>query len=175
VGGVFWGMTTHRLLPLAVAAGALALAGCGSSSSDGGTTATAASKSAQTISTRQTDLGDILVDSQGRTLYLWKADTGTDSTCDGACAKAWPPVLTDGAPVAGDGVNAEWLHTTKRADGSTEVTYGGHPLYTFVQDTKPGDTKGQGSDGFGAEWLVVGGDGQPIAATSGGGGGGAGY
>jgi len=177
---------TRRLVPstLAVAAlAAVAVAGCGSSNNDdgsasasgssgggayggGGSTASAASKSsgAATISTRKSDLGTFLVDSQGRTLYLWVADKGSKSTCNGACAQAWPPTLTSGKPKAGKGVKASLLGTTKRSDGKTEVTYDGHPLYTFVQDKAPGDTTGQGSDGFGADWWVVAPNGKAITS-----------
>jgi len=167
---------TRRPLPLLVlgATAALAFAGCGSSGGDspgaaassggglyggdGGAAPapTPASKSGPaTIATKKTDLGTILVDGQGRTLYLWVADKGHKSTCNGACAQAWPPVLTSGKPKAGKGVKASLLGTTKRADGKTEVTYGGHPLYTFAGDQAAGDTNGQGSEGFGAYWWVV--------------------
>ncbi len=137
----------------------------------GGSTAAAApaadssGSGAATIATSKTDLGTILVDGQGRTLYLWVADNGDQSTCNGGCAQAWPPVLTDGAPKAGSGVTASLLGTTKRDDGKTEVTYHGHPLYTFVQDQAPGDTTGQGSDGFGADWWVVAPSGQAITGN----------
>jgi predicted lipoprotein with Yx(FWY)xxD motif len=100
-------------------------------------------------------LGRILVDGGGRTLYLFEADTAMASTCDGACASAWPPLTTAGRPIAGPGVAASKLGTTKRSDGTTEVTYNGHPLYTFTGDSAPGQTSGQGSDGFGAEWYVL--------------------
>jgi predicted lipoprotein with Yx(FWY)xxD motif len=97
----------------------------------------------------------MLVDAQGRTLYLWQADTGTSSTCSGACATAWPPVTTTGKPAAGSGAKANLLGTTKRADGSTQVTYAGHPLYRFAGDSAAGRLNGQGSDAFGAKWYVV--------------------
>jgi len=95
------------------------------------------------------------VDAQGRTLYLWDADHGSKSTCSGACAQAWPPVTTTATPKASGAVKASLLGTTKRADGSREVTYAGHPLYTFAGDTQAGQTTGQGSNGFGAPWWVV--------------------
>jgi predicted lipoprotein with Yx(FWY)xxD motif len=77
------------------------------------------------------------------------------SECDGACASAWPPLTTTGKPIAGPGVSAAKLGTTKRSDGTTEVTYNGHPLNTFVGDSAPGQTTGQGNQGFGAEWDVL--------------------
>jgi predicted lipoprotein with Yx(FWY)xxD motif len=95
-----------------------------------------------------------LVDAKGRTLYLWEADKTAKSTCGGACAKAWPPVTTTGAPKAGYGVKASLLKTSKRA-GGTQVTYRGHPLYRFAGDGKAGQANGQGSDAFGAEWYMV--------------------
>lgn len=133
--------------------GAATAASPSSSSSAGQPTATAAA--AATISTRRTDLGTILVDSKGRTLYLWVADKGKTSTCSGACATAWPPALTSGKPKAGKGAKASLLGTTKRKDGKLQVTYHGHPLYRFIQDKAAGDTAGQGSEGFGAYWWVV--------------------
>jgi predicted lipoprotein with Yx(FWY)xxD motif len=100
-------------------------------------------------------LGQLLVDSAGRTLYLFEADTNGSSTCDGPCAQAWPPLLTTGAPTAGTGANAANLGTTTRKDGTTEVTFGGHPLYYYAGDTKAGDTTGQGLNQFGAKWYVL--------------------
>ena len=100
-------------------------------------------------------LGRILVDSKGVTLYDFVKDKGTASACYGACAALWPPLTTKGKPVAGPGVRASLLGTTKRKDGTLEVTYGGHPLYYFVTDRKPGQTTGQGVDQFGGPWWVI--------------------
>jgi predicted lipoprotein with Yx(FWY)xxD motif len=100
-------------------------------------------------------LGQILVDSAGKTVYLFVADKSTASTCYTSCASFWPPVLTNGAPAAGSGAQASLLGTTKRTDGTTEITYAGHPLYYFKPDTAAGDTKGQGVNGFGALWWVL--------------------
>lgn len=102
--------------------------------------------------TQNTTLGQILTDDQGRTLYLFLNDTGTTSTCYDACAKTWPPLMTAGQPTAGDGVNASLLSTTQRTDGTTQVTYNGHPLYYFANDAQPGDSKGQGVKQV---WYVV--------------------
>jgi len=154
---------------LAVAA-ALVLAACGgsstSSSSGSGSTPsygaakpstsnTSNSSGTASVSTKTSSLGTFLVDGNGRALYLWDADHGSMSTCSGACAQAWPPVTTTGTPKASGAVKASLLGTTKRADGSREVTYAGHPLYTFAGDTQAGQTNGQGSNGFGAPWWVV--------------------
>ena len=142
-----------------VAALALAVAGCGGGSGGaygGSSGAPAATGSgAASVALAQTDLGTILVDGKGRTLYLFEADEGTASACDGACASAWPPLTTADPPIAGLGVSASKLGTATRADGTTEVTYNGHPLYTFAGDRAPGQTTGQGSDAFGAEWYAL--------------------
>jgi predicted lipoprotein with Yx(FWY)xxD motif len=157
-----------------VAAVALAAAGCGGSS-DGqqtasygapGQTAPTNSAGAASVGLASSKLGKILVDGQGRTLYLWEADTATTSTCAGACASAWPALRTEGQPVAGAGVSASELGTTKRHDGTTEVTYNGHPLYTFSGDSAPGQTAGQGSDGFGADWYVLSATGNAIETAN---------
>ena len=103
----------------------------------------------------KTSLGTILVDSKGITLYDFVKDKGTTSVCYGACAALWPPLLTSGKPVAGPGVRASLLGTTRRKDGKLEVTYGGHPLYYSVADRKPGQTTGQGLNQFGGPWWVL--------------------
>jgi len=103
----------------------------------------------------QSSLGRILVDSHGKTLYLWAHDTGHKSTCYGDCAAYWPPLITHGSPSARGGAQAGLLGTSKRRDGRLQVTYAGHPLYYFVQDTKPGQTKGEGLTGFGGRWDPV--------------------
>jgi predicted lipoprotein with Yx(FWY)xxD motif len=133
-----------------------ALAACGSAASGYGSSAAPSSPSAPaTISVQGSSLGQILVDGNGKTLYLFEADTGTQSTCSGACAQAWPPLTTNGAPKAAGGASASLLGTTVRSDGTTQVTYSGHPLYSFISDTKPGDTNGEGSTAFGAGWDVL--------------------
>jgi predicted lipoprotein with Yx(FWY)xxD motif len=119
--------------------------------------------SAAKVGTRHTSLGTILVDSKGRTLYLFEKDKTSKSTCSGACATNWPPMTTSGKPTASGGAKASKLGTSKRSDGKTQVTYNGHPLYLFVADqNKPGSTKGEGVDAFGAEWYVVGTNGKKI-------------
>jgi len=107
------------------------------------------------IAARNTALGQILVDGNGRTLYLFEADRGSASSCYDACAGVWPPLTATGAPTAGPGVNQSLLATTTRKDGSTEVVYSGHPLYYFISDKQPGDTTGQGLSSFGANWYVL--------------------
>jgi predicted lipoprotein with Yx(FWY)xxD motif len=150
-------LASALVIPLA----ALAIAGCG-----GGGAATAspppahpktATKPTQPVIVRvaRSGLGRILVNSHGRTLYLFKADVGTSSACTGACASAWPPLLATGNPTAGAGLTASKLGTTTRSDGTKQVTYGGHPLYLFIKDQKPGQTTGQGVTAFGAAWFAV--------------------
>ncbi len=150
-------MQSKLIVTTAVGAMAL-LAACG------GTTSTAtASPSPSPVATGTTiavatnaKLGQILVDGNGMTVYLFVADTGTASTCYTSCAQFWPPVLTDGAPQAGAGAQKSMLGTTTRTDGKVEVTYAGHPLYYFLKDKVAGDTTGQGVNGFGALWWVMG-------------------
>ncbi len=123
----------------------------------GGSAAPSSGPAAQaTVATRTVSrLGTILVDAKGLTLYLFRADTTTKPTCSGACAAAWPPLLTSGKAKPGAGAKGSLLGTTKRSDGSREVTYDGHPLYRYAGDSKPGDTNGQGLDQFGALWFVL--------------------
>ena len=108
-----------------------------------------AASSGARVAIGKSPLGRILVDGKGITLYDFVKDTGTTSVCYGACASLWPPLLTSGKPVAGPGVRASLLGTTRRKDGKLEVTYNGHPLYYFVSDRKPGQTTGQGLNQFG--------------------------
>jgi predicted lipoprotein with Yx(FWY)xxD motif len=101
------------------------------------------------------DLGTILVDSEGRTLYDFHKDKGSQSACYGACAGAWPPLLTKGNPQAQGPANRSMLGTTKRKDGTLQVTYNGWPLYTYVGDQNPGEANGNDIDQFGAEWYAL--------------------
>jgi predicted lipoprotein with Yx(FWY)xxD motif len=156
----------RRFLALGLAAATVAVlaiiaAGCGGGSQSGtagpgyaGAGSTPKGAGA-TVTTARTKLGPTLVDAQGRTLYLFEKDKGTTSSCSGTCASVWPPLTTSAKAVAGGGVTAAELGSTKRADGKTEVTYAGHPLYTYAGDAQPGQLKGQGLDQFGAEWYVL--------------------
>lgn len=101
------------------------------------------------------DLGTILVDSEGRTLYDFHKDKGSTSSCYGACAGAWPPLLTEGDPQAQGAAERSMLGTTKRKDGTLQVTYNGWPLYTYAGDKAPGEANGNDIDQFGAEWYVL--------------------
>ena len=150
-------LASAAVLPLV----ALSVAACG-----GGAAATASPPPAApkttttptrtaTVRVANSSLGSILVNSAGRTLYLFKADSSTSSACTGACASAWPPLLTSGTPTAGTGLTASKLGTITRSDGKRQVTYNGHPLYLFIMDTKPGQTTGQGVTAFGAAWFAL--------------------
>lgn len=166
-------MHSKPMLVGGLLAAALFVAACGSTSSAGVYGSPAASPSSApavapsanptpsvptgtTIAAGSTRLGQVLVDGSGRTVYLFAADKGTQSSCSSsACVQYWPPVLTTGAPQAGTGVSASLLGTTTRQDGTTEVTYAGHPLYYFISDKNAGDVTGQGVNGFGGPWYVV--------------------
>ena len=147
-----------------LAASLMAAVSCGGSATQSASSPVPASSAptATVALASNPKLGQILVDGNGRKLYLFVADKGTSSTCYGACATYWPPLLTGEAPVAGTGVTASLLGTTKRTDGTTEVTYAGHPLYYVVTDHNPGDATGQAVNNFGAAWFVVGVDGNKI-------------
>jgi predicted lipoprotein with Yx(FWY)xxD motif len=144
----------------AVPLAALAVAGCGG----GGGNASAAPAQPKTASNAKiavrhvptvrvatTRLGKILVDSRGRTLYLFTKDAGTKSACAGMCATAWPPLRASGKPTAGSGAKASLVRTT----AGSQVTYNGHPLYGFIKDTKSGETNGEGVTAFGGHWFAV--------------------
>jgi predicted lipoprotein with Yx(FWY)xxD motif len=102
-------------------------------------------------------VGKVLVDSEGMTLYYFQKDQkgSGKSKCEGACAEAWPPLITEGEPEAMSGVKAAMLGTIERSDGTTQVTYAGWPLYTFVDDKKPGEDNGTDSKAFGAAWYPL--------------------
>jgi predicted lipoprotein with Yx(FWY)xxD motif len=119
--------------------------------------ATASAAGARVSIGRAAGVGKVLVDGKGRTLYLFEKDKkgSGKSTCSGACAKAWPPLVTKGKPVAGAGVSSSKLGTIKRADGTTQVTYNGWPLYGFVEDHKAGEATGTGVTAFGGAWFPL--------------------
>lgn len=159
---------TCALALLAVLAVAIAGCGGGSDSSSSGSAYSGkggggkpasqkeSSGGAGVVSTAEVgDLGTILVDSEGRTLYDFHKDKGSTSSCYDACAGAWPPLLTEGEPQAEGGAQTGMLGTTKRKDGTVQVTYNGWPLYTYVGDQSPGEANGNDIDQFGAEWYAL--------------------
>lgn len=105
-------------------------------------------------------LGMVLVDSNGMTLYDFHKDKGATSSCYGPCAEGWPPMLTAGEPTVGNGASSSKLGTTERKDGTMQVTYAGHPLYTFVGDKGPGEANGNDVTAFGASWYALKGSGE---------------
>ena len=119
------------------------------------TAARSATPTKATVSLRTTKLGPILVSSSGHTLYLFAKDRNGRSSCSGSCAKFWPPLISQSKPTAGAGVKASLLGTTKRSNGSLQVSYNQHPLYTYALDKQAGQTNGEGSSAFGARWYAV--------------------
>jgi predicted lipoprotein with Yx(FWY)xxD motif len=173
-------MTRNRSITFSAGVGvlvlaALAVAGCGGGSSSAtGPPKTASGKTA-TVGVSNASLGNILVDSKGRTLYLFNRDSGTMSECNGACAVNWPPLRAAGKPTIGTGTKAALVSTSTRSDGMRQVTYNGHPLYLFKNDSSPGDTNGEGLSAFGGSWFAVSPAGEQISAPAPSSGGGNGY
>jgi predicted lipoprotein with Yx(FWY)xxD motif len=172
-------MSAHRMLgspvvrvAIPVAAIALAAAACGSSSSAKTTPAaavgkaTGASGSSVTLDMKSGTAGNYLTDGSGKSLYEFKSDTATMSSCTGACVSAWPPLTSSAAATAGSGITASDIGTLTRADGSKQVTYNGHPLYYFYGDTAAGQTNGQGVTAFGAKWWLLSPAGAPITTSA---------
>jgi predicted lipoprotein with Yx(FWY)xxD motif len=122
----------------------------------GSTAAGDTTAGAATVNAAETSLGLVLTDGEGLTLYYFTEDSEGSSACDGECAAAWPPLLTSGDPVAGDGADASKLGTLERSDGTVQVSYDGRPLYRFANDAAPGDTTGEGVNGV---WFVAPADG----------------
>jgi len=157
----------HGIAVLAVGVLALVIAGCGGSSSSSspdeeqGTTVVSLGAAE--------GVGMVLVESKGMTLYDFRKDKGTTSSCYNACAGFWPPLLTKGEPQPSNGTSASQLGTTERKDGTMQVTYAGHPLYTFVEDAKPGEAAGNNIDKFGGEWYALNKEGEEPTTTGGGG------
>ena len=175
-------MIRTKRLPLYVAGGAglsalAAVLGLTLSQSGSSAAGVSASPSSTVVQTRASSLGQILVDAQGRTMYLFAQDTGPASTCVGACTSAWPPVPVSAAPHAAGGASASALGVI--GSGSRrQLSYAGHPLYYFAGDSKAGQTHGQALDEFGAKWFVLNSAGAAIVnapSNAGNSGGGYGY
>jgi predicted lipoprotein with Yx(FWY)xxD motif len=141
------------------------LAACGSSGSGevrraasapvSTTSSTSSALPGAIVKVRHTQYGSVLVDGRGRALYLFTRDRMPTSRCYGACAGRWPPFLTANTPVAGAGAQSASLGTSRRAGGTTQVTYAGHPLYYYVGDHRPGEVLCQGVEEFGGSWYVL--------------------
>ncbi len=130
-------------------------AGYGSGYGSAGTTTGPAAPSAATLTSRTTRLGPTLVDGSGRTLYLFASDSATSSTCSGSCTSVWPPAGAASKPAVTGGARLDLIGTLRRTDGTTQLTYAGHPLYYYAGDAMPGDTTGQALDEFGAPWYAL--------------------
>jgi predicted lipoprotein with Yx(FWY)xxD motif len=170
----------HGATPKLLAVGAvltLALAACSNetppptqpAASGSGSPSAAAST---TVQTADSDLGTILTDGDGMTLYMFLNDTGTTSTCTVGCATTWPALTVDGQATAAMGADDSLLGTTARDDGTTQVTYNGHPLYHYSGDSAPGDINGEG---IGDIWFAVSAKGEKVTAAGGDDSGGHGY
>jgi predicted lipoprotein with Yx(FWY)xxD motif len=164
-------MRRTSLLSTALAVGVLVLAGCGSADDDRGGTAAATSSAAETsaaedalLATADTDLGSIVVDGEGMTVYVFDKDTPGSgaSSCSGQCLVAWPPVVAESETPEVDGVTGE-IGTITRDDGTLQVTLEGWPLYYWQNDQAPGETTGQGVQGV---WWVVTADGTKVTETA---------
>ena len=175
------GQAATLLAALIIGAGVLA--GCGGGSSSTLSSSTSSTKSTTTTSSVPTPpkpppnaeegtvfvslgsaagLGQVLVDSEGHTLYSFSGDSAQAASCEKACANAWPPLLVEqGEPQPSNGASAARLGTITRADGSRQVTYAGHPLYSFGGDQQPGEANGNGSAAFGGTWSALKGSGAP--------------
>jgi len=142
--------------PITVLVSGVAACGGGGGGSTGavGPPTTASGRPA-TVGVESTGLGAVLANTNGRTIYLFKRDSGTTSACTGACARFWPPVRPSGGVNAGKGLTARKLGTSRRPSGGPQITYNGHPLYTYSGDHKPGDTNGQGLTAFGGGWFAL--------------------
>lgn len=146
----------------AIAAFAAACGGGGSGSSNAtapssgsSAPAAAAAGAGVTVATHNGAYGTYLSDSSGRTLYLFEADKNGTSACNGVCTKFWPPLTSTAAAAASGGAQQSMLGTTKRSDGSTQITYAGHPVYYFSKDKAVGDAKGEGLNLEGGEWYLL--------------------
>ena len=163
-------------LAVALSAAGLLAAACGGSS--GGNSASVSTNptatqnagsgnggQAVTLSAHKGPAGTYLTTSTGMSVYVFAKDTGSTSNCSGSCIVYWPPVTGSSAQTSG-AANSAMTATIKRSDGKTQITYGGHPLYTYVGDKKAGDTTGQGQDLNGGKWYLVGADGKVITASN---------
>jgi predicted lipoprotein with Yx(FWY)xxD motif len=159
---------------LAAAAAAAVLAACSSgtsSSGSGGSNGSSPAAASGTLKTAKIGSATVLTNAKGFTLYSFAPDTSTKSNCNGSCVTYWPPVK---GAVSASGVKGTF-GTIKRSDGSIQATFDGHPLYTYVGDTAPGQAKGNGLNLSGGVWHEITTSGSAAATTSSGGSGGGGY
>lgn len=161
-----------RLAGASLAAAAL-VAACSSSAKKSGSSSSAAaggggsSAAAVMVETHSGPMGTFLTDSSGHSLYMFASDSATKSTCNEGCATFWPPLRASGTPAVSGEAKSNLISTITRSDGSKQLAYDGHPLYTYKEDTSAGQTNGQGSNNFGAKWWLMAPSGQPITSTRG--------
>ncbi|HEY5331957.1 MAG TPA: hypothetical protein VIJ21_00305 [Solirubrobacterales bacterium] len=162
---------TYYALALLAVIGAVVIAGCGGGSSSSAESTGSSSESVTTSSGGSgtiaggevAGLGTVLVDSSGMTVYMFTPDEGRTSVCYGGCEAAWPPVVASGKPTAGEGAMSSALGTTKRKDGTLQVTYEGHPLYTYADDKSPGEANGNEVEGT---WFALDESGAAVNGTT---------
>ena len=160
----FTGARRYLALPLGVALGLVGFLATGAIAQPSATAGCAASGHA--IALCSTNLGRVLVNSKGHTLYLFKKDKGAKSSCYGSCATFWPPLLKHGTATVGPGLKTSLLGTTRRRNGTQQLTYNKHPLYTYKLDTRAGQTTGQGVNAFGAKWWALSASGNAVTKTA---------
>jgi predicted lipoprotein with Yx(FWY)xxD motif len=148
-------MPKKRTVLTAAIAVALAAAGVAAAAAVTHQRTASSSATAGRVTLHKTKIGNVLATSSGRTLYLFMKDKSGRSACYGQCASYWPPLMKKGALRAGTGVKAKLLGTTKRKNGTLQVTYRGHPLYLFKLDHASGQIAGQGQNFFGGKWYVL--------------------
>ena len=158
-------MLSLRRFGLGIVLGAIAGAAVLVASAYAGTAAKDRAPKGALVTLRKTTLGSILVDAQGRTLYIFEKDRTGMSACDTTCVKFWPPLVSRTTPRAEKGVQKAMLGVTRPHNGRRQVTYAGHPLYTFVGDKTPGDIRGEGLTNFGAEWYALAASGRAVEPT----------
>ena len=156
-------LTAVAVAVVTIAAAAIAVVLLTRSSTPAAPRAATPAAAAASVRVAQTKLGRILVNSEGRTLYLYMKDRGTKSACSRRCMQVWPPATVSGAPVAGPGVAAAKLTTTRGADSGRQLVYNGHPLYTLSADVRPGQINGEG---FLGTWFVISAEGKRIGKLS---------
>lgn len=175
-------LSFNKLVVSAAAGASLLLAACGGSShnSTSGRSAASspaaanaspsagqsASNGALTIGTARASVGTYLTGASGRALYVWMADSKGRSSCAGTCASLWPPLRANSMPKVAGGASAADISLISRSDGTKQVAYKGRPLYYYAGDTGPGMTNGQGSNGFGAKWWLIGTSGAQITSSA---------
>jgi len=167
-------MHTRWWAPAGLASLALIAAACGSStpsssSGAGSSSSAGTTSSSSALKTAKIGAATVLTNAKGFTVYWFAPDTSTKSNCNGSCARYWPPVK--GPVTAGPGITGK-LGTITRSNGTKQATYNGHPLYTYVGDTAPGQDKGNGLNLSGGLWYAVkvSGSAAPASSSSGGGG-----